>query len=105
MGLWIALPLVTMLHAHSPRPLLSGLHAPTMLVQGMADSLFGIEQADETARAIQAQVPRLSVRWIDGGHDGVSSTAEADEQALRAAVLAHFTAWRGAEAQSPRYSA
>jgi ABC-2 type transport system ATP-binding protein len=75
--------LLAVLHAHSPRPLLGGLRAPTMLVQGMADSLFGIEQADETARAIQAQVPRLSVRWIDGGHDGVSSTAEADEQALR----------------------
>jgi len=75
--------LVTMLHAHSPRPLLSGLHAPTMLVQGMADSLFGLEQADETARAIEGQVPRLAVRWIDGGHDGLSSTAVADEQALR----------------------
>lgn len=75
--------LLTLLHAHSPRPLLPGLHAPTMLVQGMADSLFGLEQADATARAIAGQVPRLSVRWIDGGHDGLSSTAEADEQALR----------------------
>jgi hypothetical protein len=75
--------LLTMLRSHSPRPLLSGLRAPTMLVQGMADSLFGIEQADATARAIAASVPRLAVRWIDGGHDGVSSTADADEQALR----------------------
>ena len=75
--------LLTLLQAHSPRPLLHGLHAPTMLVQGMADSLFGLEQADATARAIAGQVPRLSVRWIDGGHDGLSSTAEADEQALR----------------------
>jgi len=75
--------LLTLLHDHSPRPLLSGLNAPTMLVQGMADSLFGLEQADATARAIAGQVPRLSVRWIDGGHDGLSSTADADEQALR----------------------
>ncbi|HOR14612.1 MAG TPA: alpha/beta fold hydrolase [Dermatophilaceae bacterium] len=75
--------LLTVLRAHSPRPLLAGLRAPTMLVQGMADSLFGIEQAAATARAIAVQVPRLAIRWIDGGHDGLSSTAAADEQALR----------------------
>ncbi|MFZ1285775.1 MAG: alpha/beta fold hydrolase [Candidatus Phosphoribacter sp.] len=75
--------LLAMLRAHSPRPLLAGLRAPTYLVQGMRDSLFGIEHADATARAIDGQVPALAVRWIDGGHDGVSSTADADEQALR----------------------
>lgn len=75
--------LLSLLHAHSPKPLLSGLRASTLLVQGMRDTLFGLEQADATARAIAGQVPRLAVRWIDGGHDGASSTADADEQALR----------------------
>jgi ABC-2 type transport system ATP-binding protein len=74
--------LLDLLRAHSPAPSLSGLRASTLLVQGMRDTLFGLDQADATARALAGRVPRLGVRWIDGGHDGPSSTAAADEQAV-----------------------
>ena len=76
--------LLALLRAHSPKPLLAGLRAPTYLVQGMADSLFDLSHADATARALQAQGTPVAVRWIDGGHDGTSSTATDDEDALTA---------------------
>ena len=47
--------LLALLRAHSPAAVLAGLKAPTYLVQGMADSLFGLAQADATARALAAQ--------------------------------------------------
>jgi ABC-2 type transport system ATP-binding protein len=75
--------LLALLRAHSPRPLLGGLAAPTYLVQGMADSLFGLAQADATARALTAQGTPVAVRWMDGGHDGQSSTAADDEESVR----------------------
>lgn len=65
--------LLTLLHAHSPRPGLGSLKAPTFLVQGIADSLFGLEHADATARALAAAGTTVGVRWSDGGHDAPSS--------------------------------
>jgi ABC-2 type transport system ATP-binding protein len=83
--------LLAMLRAHSPKALVSSLKAPTYLIQGMTDSLFGLDQADATARTLTAQGTPVAVRWIDGGHDGLSSTAEEDEQALDT-WLAHYLA-------------
>ena len=81
--------LLTLLHAHSPRAVLAGLKAPTYLVQGMTDSLFGLAQADTTARALTAQGTPVAVRWMDGGHDGPSSTAASDEESVRT-WLGHY---------------
>jgi len=81
--------LLALLRAHSPRASLGSLRAPTYLIQGMTDSLFGLEQADATARALTAQGSPVAVRWIDGGHDGVSSSAPADAESL-ATWLAHY---------------
>jgi ABC-2 type transport system ATP-binding protein len=75
--------LLALLRGHSPRPLLGGLRAPTYLVQGMADSLFGLAQADATVRTLTAQGTPVAVRWMDGGHDGQSSTAADDEASVR----------------------
>ena len=83
--------LLALLHAHSPRPLLGGLTAPTYLVQGMADSLFGLAQADATARALTSKGTPVAVRWMDGGHDGTSSTAASDEDSVRT-WLGHYLA-------------
>ncbi|HEX2705598.1 MAG TPA: ATP-binding cassette domain-containing protein, partial [Candidatus Lustribacter sp.] len=76
--------LLTALRAHSPAPSLGAVRAPTLLIQGMADSLFGLDQADATARALAAGGTPVAVRWIDGGHDGASSTATADDAAAQA---------------------
>ncbi len=81
--------LLSLLHAHSPRAVLAGLKAPTYLVQGMTDSLFGLAQADATARALAAQGTPVAVRWMDGGHDGPSSTAASDEESVRT-WLGHY---------------
>ena len=89
--------LLALLRAHSPRPLLTGLTAPTYLVQGMADSLFGIAQADATARALTAQGTPVAVRWMDGGHDGTSSTATGDEESVRT-WLGHYLSPDGGRA-------
>lgn len=63
-----------LLRAHSPAPTLSQVQAPTYLVQGMADSLFGIEHADDTARALTEAGAPVAVRWFNGGHDGDPGT-------------------------------
>ncbi|MGV1007719.1 MAG: CocE/NonD family hydrolase [Dermatophilaceae bacterium] len=81
--------LVAMLHAHSPRAVLGAATAPTLLVQGMADTLFGIEQADASARTLSARGVPVAVRWIDGGHDATSTTLDDDEDALRT-WLSHY---------------
>ncbi len=73
--------LLAMLRAHSPSPMLANLRAPTLLVQGMADSLFGLDQADATAAALKANGTPFAMYWTDGGHDGPSSTADADRRA------------------------
>lgn len=73
--------LLAMLRAHSPAAFLSRLKVPTFLVQGMNDTLFGVDQADATARALSAQGTPVAMRWMDGGHDGTSSTQSTDEQA------------------------
>ena len=81
--------LLALLRAHSPAALIGQIKAPTFLIQGMADSLFGLDQADATARALQAQGVPVAVRWIDGGHDGPSSTATQDDAAADT-WLAHY---------------
>ncbi|HEX6055839.1 MAG TPA: alpha/beta fold hydrolase [Intrasporangium sp.] len=70
--------LVNLLRKHSPRPTLGRVTAPTLLVQGIADSLFGLEHADATARALAAAGTPVAVRWSDGGHDA-PSTRQAEE--------------------------
>jgi ABC-2 type transport system ATP-binding protein len=76
--------LLALLRAHSPAAVLAEVRAPVLLIQGMADSLFGIDQADATAKTLAAQGTPVAVRWIDGGHDAPSSTAAADDAAADA---------------------
>jgi len=46
------------------------IKAPTLLIQGETDTLFGLDQADATARQIAAGGGTVSVIWYSGGHDG-----------------------------------
>ncbi len=73
--------LLQLLRDHSPRPSLARVTAPTLLVQGMADSLFGLDQADATARALTAAGTPVAVRWSDGGHDAPSTHAAEETEA------------------------
>ncbi|MCH8626558.1 alpha/beta fold hydrolase [Arsenicicoccus piscis] len=99
--------LLDLLRRHSPAPLLGRLTAPTLLVQGQTDTLFGLDQADATARALTAAGTTVAVRWTDGGHDAPSTTADADEQAT-VDWLRHFLVdspgRRGAARPGPAFS-
>ncbi len=54
-----------LLKASSPD--LAGIQAPTLLLQGQADSLFPLSQAVANAKGITAPVKQV---WFAGGHDG-----------------------------------
>jgi ABC-2 type transport system ATP-binding protein len=75
--------LLERLRANSPAEVIGGRMPPTLLIQGMTDSLFGLDQADANARLIAGTGAPLAIRWTDGGHDGVSTTAADDEAATR----------------------
>jgi ABC-2 type transport system ATP-binding protein len=59
---------IATLRRSSPSSVAGRIHVPTLLVQGQADSLFPLDQADGNARAI-AGAP-VKVVWFQGGHDG-----------------------------------
>ncbi|MFI6031062.1 alpha/beta fold hydrolase [Amycolatopsis magusensis] len=54
----------------SPVSVTSNITAPTLLVQGERDTLFGLDQSDATARQIAAAGGKVKSIWFAGGHDG-----------------------------------
>ncbi len=62
--------LETLLARSSPAAVVGDITAPTLLVQGEQDTLFGLDQADANARAIAANGTTVAVDWYRGGHDG-----------------------------------
>ncbi len=54
----------------SPVSVTDRITVPTLLVQGTADTLFGLDQADANARQITEAGGEVSVIWYTGGHDG-----------------------------------
>jgi ABC-2 type transport system ATP-binding protein len=67
----------------SPAAVLDRIDAPTLLIQGTQDSLFGLGQADANARGIAANGTPVKVVWFPGGHDSQASdrvTADLREQ-------------------------
>ncbi|CAN5175061.1 CocE/NonD family hydrolase [soil metagenome] len=57
----------------SPSSVLDRITAPTLLIQGAADSLFPLDQADANARGIAAAGTPVKVAWTTGGHDAADS--------------------------------
>lgn len=60
----------SLLARSSPAAVAGDITAPTLLVQGEADTLFGLDQADANARAIAAAGTPVAVSWYAGGHSG-----------------------------------
>ncbi|SFQ67557.1 ABC-2 type transport system ATP-binding protein [Amycolatopsis arida] len=56
----------------SPASVTGDITVPTLLVQGENDTLFGLDQADATARQVSAAGGEVDVVWYVGGHDGGS---------------------------------
>ncbi len=59
-----------LLEERSPSAVADRIKVPTLLVQGQADSLFTLAQADAAEKAIKANGAPVDVDWIAGGHDG-----------------------------------
>nr|WP_239521929.1 alpha/beta fold hydrolase [Geodermatophilus sabuli] len=72
----------------SPATVLDRIQAPTLLVQGTQDSLFGLGQADANARGIAANGTPVKMVWYAGGHD--SQASERTTESLRTEVAGWF---------------
>ncbi|NUR73046.1 MAG: alpha/beta fold hydrolase [Hamadaea sp.] len=57
-----------LLEERSPAGVLGRIKAPTLLIQGEADTLFPLSEADANARGITGAPVRVA--WYTGGHDG-----------------------------------
>ena len=62
----------TLMHASSPSAIAAQIQAPTLLMQGEADSLFPLSESASTANEIRQAHPTLPLAmiWHGGGHDG-----------------------------------
>jgi ABC-2 type transport system ATP-binding protein len=61
---------VSTLWRSSPASVASRMRAPTLLIQGEQDSLFGLDQADANYRALRRNGTPADMVWFAGGHDG-----------------------------------
>ncbi len=77
----------------SPASVTDRITAPTLLVQGEQDTLFGLDQADANARQIAAHGTPVQVSWYAGGHDGGGPDQGVRDQV--AAWFDHYLAGRG----------
>ncbi|MFW3170682.1 alpha/beta fold hydrolase [Geodermatophilus sp. CPCC 206100] len=80
--------IAAVLDRSSPATVLDRIEAPTLLVQGTRDSLFGLGQADANARGIAAHGTPVKVVWYAGGHDDQGS--ERTREQLREQVAGWF---------------
>ncbi len=51
---------------------------PTLLVQGQKDTLFNIQEAVATYRALRAQGTEAKMVWFSGGHSGKNAVGDLD---------------------------
>ncbi len=98
---------LALLRRSSPSTILDRITAPTLLIQGEADSLFPLSEADANARGIAAHGTPVRVAWFTGGHDG-GSGPQSDQDRLKyltAQWLDHYLLGEGdAPANSFTYS-
>ncbi|MEH1125716.1 alpha/beta fold hydrolase [Micromonospora sp. CPCC 206061] len=88
---------VELLRRSSPAPVLDRIKAPTLLIQGEADSLFPLAEADANARGIAATGTPVRVAWFTGGHDGGEGPASDRDRMrfLTAQWLDHYVKGEG----------
>ncbi len=80
-----------LLDASSPWSVAGEVTAPTLLVQGEADTLFPLSEADVTADQVRGNGTPVAVRWTAGGHDaGGVATGDGATARLRDDVAAWF---------------
>ncbi|MFE2424461.1 CocE/NonD family hydrolase [Streptomyces hokutonensis] len=65
-------------HSVSPVSYLNRVEAPTLLVQGQADSLFNLNEATATYRTLKTQGTTAKMIWQSWGHSGGAVAGELD---------------------------
>lgn len=96
--------LTATLRRNSPRDTIGRVTAPTLLVQGEADTLFGLDQSDANAAGLAQAGTRHAVRWTDGGHDGASSNPGLDEEAARTWIRTYLDGTRTSPLPVPAFT-
>jgi ABC-2 type transport system ATP-binding protein len=61
---------ISLLVHSSPASVAGRMRAPTLLIQGESDSLFGLDQANANYQAIRRNGAPVNMVWFAGGHDG-----------------------------------
>jgi ABC-2 type transport system ATP-binding protein len=61
---------ISLLGRSSPSSVAGRIDAPTLLIQGESDSLFGLDQANANYQAIRRNGTPVDMVWFAGGHDG-----------------------------------
>jgi ABC-2 type transport system ATP-binding protein len=89
--------MLDLLWRSSPGRVAARIAAPTLLVQGQADSLFPLSEGDANARAIAAAGTPVKVVWTAGGHDGGIDETER----LRDLTLAWFDRYLARDGSAP----
>ncbi|HEY1488103.1 MAG TPA: alpha/beta fold hydrolase, partial [Micromonosporaceae bacterium] len=74
---------IALLERSSPASIINRIKAPTLLIQGEADTLFPLSEADANERGIAANGTPVSVAWFTGGHDG-GAGPQSDQDRLTA---------------------
>jgi ABC-2 type transport system ATP-binding protein len=85
-----------LLRRSSPATVTDRISAPTLVIQGEADTLFGLDQADTTAREVAATGAPVQVLWYGGGHDGGPP-----DQRVRDAIGDWFDHWLAGRGDVP----
>ena len=73
---------------------ISRIKAPTLVVQGQRDTLFNVQEATATYRALRAQGTESRMVWQLSGHSGAGAAGEYEPGALRDTYLGRrYLSW------------
>ena len=81
--------LLSLLAESDLAPVAADIRAPVLFVQGETDTLFPLDHADTTLRALPEDTVRRMV-WLDGGHDAAIDPTELTDE-LRVWFGRHLT--------------
>ena len=71
---------IALLEQSSPSSVAGRIDAPTLLIQGENDSLFGLDQANANYQAVRRGGAPVDMVWFAGGHDGGNQqTSQVDQ--------------------------
>ena len=91
---------VALLRRSSPASYLDGVTAPTLLIQGQADSLFPLSEAVANYNGIAARGTPVRVDWFTGGHDGGAGPLS-DQNRLRFLTIRWLDYYLKGEGDNP----